>query len=146
LWPLYKFNRVTAEPLDRQRTRILFFLYSDLIEKNTARKTAKHRTDLWPLFTARRGHDGSERLQIFAPLEPLIPENEHIERLYSPIWSIWRSEKNGKTGAYSESFLWNLYRRDETKTEKKMTFLFGLFQYCADENGKHLRLFYIPLK
>jgi hypothetical protein len=146
LWPLYKFNRVTAEPLDRSRMRILFFLYSDLIEKNTARNTAKHRTDLWPLFTARKEHDGSERLQIFAPLEPLIPENEHIERLYSPIWSIWRSETNGKTGAYSESFLWNLYRRDETKTEKKVTFLFGLFQYRADENGGHVRLFYIPVK
>jgi hypothetical protein len=146
LWPLYKFNRVTAEPLDRQRTRILFFLYSDLIEKNTTRKTAKHRTDLWPLFTARRDHDGNERLQIFAPLEPMLPENESIERLYSPLWSIWRSEKNGKTGAYSESFLWNLYRRDETKNEKKVTFLFGLFQYRADENGKHVRLFYIPVK
>jgi hypothetical protein len=145
-WPIYKFNRVTADPLDRQRTRILLFLYSDLIEKNTARSTAKHRSDLWPLFTARREHDGRERLQIFAPLEPLIPENESIERLYSPIWSVWRSEKNPKTGAHSESLLWNLYRRDETKTEKKVTFLFGLFQYRAGEDGKHLRLFYIPVK
>ena len=145
VWPVYKFNRVTAEPLDRQRTRILFFLYSDLIEKNTARNTAKHRTDLWPLFTARRQHDGSERLQIFAPLEPIIPENTSMERLYSPLWSIWRSEKNGKNGDYSESFLWNLYRRDETKTGKKVTFLFGLFQYRASDDGKHLRLFYIPI-
>jgi len=32
-WPLYKYNRAHAPPLDRQRTRILFFLYSDLIEK-----------------------------------------------------------------------------------------------------------------
>jgi hypothetical protein len=146
LWPLYKYNRVTAEPLDRSRMRIMFFLYSDVIEKNTARNTAKHRTDLWPFFTARREHDGNERLQIFAPLEPIVPENTSFERLYSPIWSIWRSEKNGKTGDYSESFLWNLYRRDETKTEKKVTFLFGLFQYRADENGKHVRLFYIPVK
>jgi hypothetical protein len=146
LWPVYKYNRATAESLDRERMRILFFLYSDLIERNTTRHTAKRRTDLWPLFTARRQHDGSERLQIFAPLEPIIPENTSMERLYSPLWSIWRSEKNGKTGAYSESFLWNLYRRDETKTEKKVTFLFGLFQYRSGEAGKHLRLFYIPLK
>jgi len=145
-WPIYKFNRVRADPLDRQRMRILFFLYSDLDEKNTARGTSHHRTDLWPLFTARRDHNGNERLQLFAPLEPLLPENESIERLYSPIWSIWRSEKNPKTGASSDSFLWNLYRRDETKTEKKITFLFGLFQYRVSEEGKHLRLFYVPLK
>ena len=28
LWPLYKFNGIHAPPLDRDRTRILFFLYS----------------------------------------------------------------------------------------------------------------------
>lgn len=145
-WPIYKFNRATGESLDRHRMRILFFLYSDLVEKNTTRNTAKHRTDLWPLFTARRQHDGSERLQILALLEPIIPENTTMERLYSPLWSIWRSEKNGKTGDYSESLLWNLYRRDETKAEKKVTFLFGLFQYRSSDDGKHLRLFYIPLK
>ena len=94
----------------------------------------------------RRDHDGSERLQILAPLEPILRENTGVERLYSPIWSIWRSEKNAKTGAYSESFLWNLYRREENKKEKKVTFLFGLFQYRAGEDGKHLRLFYIPVK
>jgi hypothetical protein len=146
LWPIYKFNRAHTEDLDRQRTRIVFFLYSDLIEKNVKRNTAKRRTDLWPFFTMRRQHDGSERLQILAPLEPVIPENSSIERLYSPIWSIWRSEKNGKNGDYSESLLWNLYRREERKNEKKVSILFGLFQFRDAEDGKHLRLFYIPLK
>lgn len=146
LWPLYKRNAAKTEAMERERIRILLFLYSDVTEKNLERKTAKRRSDLWPLFTAKRLHDGSERLQILAPLEPIIPENTSIERLYSPIWSLWRSEKNGKTGAYSESLLWNLYRRDETRKEKKVTFLFGLFQYRADADGKHLRLFYIPLK
>src|SRR6185436_556688 len=146
LWPIYKFNRAHTEDLDRQRTRIVFFLYSDLIEKNVKRNTAKHRTDLFPFFTMRREHDGSERLQILALLEPIIPENSSIERLYSPIWSIWRSEKNGKNGDYSESLLWKLYRREERKNEKKVSFLFGLFQFREAEDGKHFRLFYIPMK
>jgi hypothetical protein len=146
LWPLYKFNGVDAPPLKRGRLRIMFFLYSDLDEKNITTGASHHRTDLWPLFTARRDLNGNERLQIFAPLEPMLPENESIERLYSPLWSIWRSEKNPKTGASSDSLLWNLYRRDESKSEKKVSFLFGLFQYRAAEDGKHLRLFYIPVK
>ena len=29
LWPIYKYNRMHSAPLDRQRTRICFFLYSD---------------------------------------------------------------------------------------------------------------------
>jgi hypothetical protein len=108
--------------------------------------TAYRRTDLWPLFTADRDHDGNQRLQILAPVEVGFAKNDTIRRVYSPIWSLWRSERNGKTGAKSQSFFWNLYRKDETKTEKKVTFLFGLFQYRKGEDGKHIRLFYFPIK
>lgn len=145
LWPIYKYNRAQAEPLDRERTRILFFLYSDLIERNTATGAAFKRTDFWPLFTARRDFDGNERLQILALLEPFLPNNKSIERNYSPVWSLWRSEKNAKTGATSQSLFWNLYRRDTTLTVKKCSLLFGLIQYQSGPDGKRWRLFYIPV-
>ncbi|PYK96714.1 MAG: hypothetical protein DME19_18805, partial [Verrucomicrobia bacterium] len=145
LWPLYKYNRAHAPPLDRERTRVLFFLYSDLIEKNEATGTAFQRTDLWPLFTARRDHDGRERLQLIAPLEPLLPNNKSVERNYSPLWSLWRSEKNAKTGASSQSFLWNLYRREVTSQTRKCSLLFGLFQYQSGPEGQRLRMLSIPV-
>jgi hypothetical protein len=144
LWPIYKYNRATVDPLDRERTRILFFVYSDIIERNTQTGTARHRTDFWPLFTARRDHNGDERLQIFAPLEPLILNNKSIERSYSPLWSVWRSEKNGQTGHASQSFLWNLYRQETTPTTRKCSLLFGLFHYQSAPEGRRWRLFYIP--
>ena len=130
--------------LDRERTRILLFLYSDLIERNRTAGTAMERTALWPLFTARRDHNGNERLQLLAPLEPLVPGNTGIERNYSPLWSIWRGERNAKTGASSQSFLWNLYRRDITPETKKCSLLFGLFHYQSGPEGTLWRLFYIP--
>ncbi len=144
LWPLYKYNRAHAPPLDRERTRILFFLYSDLIEKNEETGTALERTDLWPLFTARRDHNGDERLQILALLEPFLPNNKSIERNYSPVWSVWRSEKNRRTGASSQSCLWNLYRVDTTPESRKCSLLFGLFQYQSGPEGRHVRLLFIP--
>jgi hypothetical protein len=146
VWPVYKYNRIQSEPLDRKRTRILFFLYSDTREKNTATGQERRRQAQWPLFEKRKDLNGNERLQVGAILEPLIPGNTTIERLYSPIWSVWRSEKNAKTGALSQSLLWNLYRKDETKEGKKVTALFGLFQWKTDESGKHVRVFYIPFK
>jgi hypothetical protein len=145
LWPLYKYNRAHAPPLDRERTRILFFLYSELIEKNEETGRALERTDLWPLFTARRDREGNERLQLFAPLEPFLPNHKSIERNYSPLWSVWRAEKNGTTGAASQSFLWNLYRRDTTPETRKCSLLFGLFQYQSSPESKRLRMFYLPL-
>src|SRR5262249_34395582 len=45
LWPVYKFNRVHADPLDRRRTRICFFLYSDLVQRSTETGEFMRRTD-----------------------------------------------------------------------------------------------------
>ncbi|HTA31394.1 MAG TPA: hypothetical protein VK731_12960, partial [Candidatus Cybelea sp.] len=45
---LYKFNRLQASPLDRRRTRILYFLYSDTVERNTQSREFKRRVDFWP--------------------------------------------------------------------------------------------------
>ena len=58
---------------------------------------------------------------------------------------MWRQEFNAKSGAASQSFLWNLYRRDEDRTHRKISLLFGLFQYQSGPDGGRTRLFYIPL-
>ena len=145
LWPVYKFNRITSAPLDRQRTRILFFLYSDLTEKNTETGATFHRRDLWPLFTERHDFDGNSRWQIFAPLEPLLPNNKSIERNYSPLWSLWRSEQNAKTDSSSQSVFWNLYRSESTPESRKCSLLFGLFQYESMAQRQHWRLLYLPI-
>jgi hypothetical protein len=144
LWPVYKFNRFHSPPLDRTRTRILFFLYSDTKEKNLETDTMNHRVDFWPFYTFRHDLNGNERLQIFSLLEPFLPNNKSVERDYSPLWSIWREEKNPTTHAKSQSLLWNLYRRDVTPTTKKCSLLFGLFQYQSAPEGKRWRVFYIP--
>src|SRR6266404_2886642 len=145
LWPLYKFNRIHSDPLDRQRTRILLFLYSDINAKNTETGAYERRKDFWPFFTHRHDFNGNTRLQILAVLEPYLPNNRSIERDYSPIWSFWRAENNPKSGAASQSLLWSLYRRQTTPASKKCSLLFGLFQYQSDAEGKRLRLFYIPM-
>lgn len=144
LWPVYKYNRLYSPPLERERTRILFFLYSDVLEKNLEANVALHRVDFWPLFTFRRDLEGKERLQILSLLEPFLPNNKSIERDYSPLWSIWRAEKNPTTHASSQSLFWNLYRRDVLGTTKKCSLLFGLFQYESAPDGKRWRLFYVP--
>jgi hypothetical protein len=143
-WPVYKYNRLTSAPLDRERTRILFFLYSDMIERDTESGSTRRRLDCWPLFTASRDFEGNKRLQVLALLEPFIPNNRGIERNYSPVWSLWRSEQNLPTGARSQSLLWNLYRRESAPDFKKTSLLFGLFQYQSTEESRRWRLFYVP--
>ncbi|HOX01776.1 MAG TPA: hypothetical protein P5555_05220 [Candidatus Paceibacterota bacterium] len=145
LWPLYHHQRQTAETLDRQRTRILFYLYSDLTETDTRTQTSRQRTDLWPLFTARRDREGRQRFQLFAPLEPIFPQTPGIERNYSPLWSVWRSESNPLTGQSRRSLLWNLYRQSDSPACRQWSFLFGAFQFERDEAGRRGRILFIPV-
>lgn len=145
LWPVYKYNRIFSPPLERERTRILFFLYSQVNEKSTETGQAFQRTDFLPFFTHRRDFNGNERLQVLSVLEPLFPTNEKIERVYGPLYSLWRSEKNPRTGAASQSLLWNLYRREVTPHTKKISLLLGLLQYQTGMQGARWRVCYIPM-
>jgi hypothetical protein len=145
-WPIYKYDAVTADPLHRERTRILLFLYSDLVERNTTNMTALRRRDFWPLFTWRKDHKNHERLQVLSILEPILPNNKSIERVYSPVYSIYRQEKNGVNGNESRSFLWNLYRSERQDESRRASALFGLFQREKNPEGTNWRIFFIPFR
>jgi hypothetical protein len=145
LWPLYKYNRTLSPPLDREHTRVLFYLGSDLKEKNMLSGQAFHRKDLWPLYTWRHELDGRERGQILAILEPVMTSSKSIERNYSPVYALWRWESNPKTGASSQSLLWNLYRHEKFRDAENCSFLFGLFHYELNAKGRHWRLFNVPV-
>ena len=146
LWPLYQHHHLDAAPLDQDRTRVLFYLYSRVEEKNTQTGAAKKRLDMWPFFSWHRDFNGCERLQVPAPVEPAVPNNRGIERNWSPLWSLWRAEDNPRTGASSRSLLWNLYRRETAPQHKKVSLLFGLFQYQCDGKTARTRLFYVSVK
>ena len=145
LWPVYKYSRAHSNPLDHRRSRILFYLYSRTVDKNTETGKTSRKSYLWPLFTHWQDFNGNSRLQLLAPLEPFVQGSHKIARDYSPLWSLWRAEHNPAGGASSQSLLWNLYRHDARPTEKKVSLLFGLFQYQSNSQGKQVRLFHIPL-
>lgn len=145
LWPLYKHNGIQGETLDRDRTRIALFLYQHVRDKNLETGKYRSRTDLWPLFVHHHTLEGTSRLQVLAPLETFMPMSKSIERDFSPLWTVWRSEKNSNTGSSSQSLLWNLYRREVSPTTRKGSLLFGLIQYESNAETKRWRLFYLPL-
>lgn len=146
LWPIYKYNRVHAEGMDRRRTRIAFFLFSDTQEQNLETQRSRRRTDFLPFFTRRREWNGDTRLQVLAPLEPFLPGSHKVERDYSHVWSLWRDERKAATQARSQSLLWNFYRRDLTPESRSVSFFFGLYQSRTNNEGSELKLFFIPFR
>jgi hypothetical protein len=125
--------------------RIAFFLYSDTVQKNMETQMSQRRTFCWPLFDRRRDYNGDTRLQVFAFLEPFLPNVKSISRDYSQLWSVWRDERSPSRETSSKSLLWNLYREDTAPKQKKCSLLFGLFQYESRPESKRIRLFYLPV-
>ena len=145
IWPLYRYKHYHVDPLDQQRTTVLFYIYVNVLEKNTETGTHSQRVAMLPFFTWNHDFNGNERLQVFAPFEVVLPTNRGILRNWSPLWSLWRAEKNPRAGADSESLLWNLYRREVSPQHKKISLLFGLFQYQRDGGNHRTRLFYVTI-
>jgi hypothetical protein len=143
-WPVWMSKSAHIDPLYYRRTRVLFFLYQSLIEQSTDTGRALRRQDFFPFYTHVRQPDGKERLQVLSLFEPLFNSTEAIERDYSPLCALWRSERDPKTGLASSSLLWNLYRREAGPQAKKISLLFGLFQYQSSPASARWRVFYIP--
>jgi hypothetical protein len=124
----------------------VFFVYSDISETNKTSHEWSHRTDFLPFYSYKRDTDGNQRLQVLTLLEPFFPNNRTVTREYSQIWSLWRWEKNHKTGAASQSLLWNLYRREKTPQSKNFSLFFGLFQYQSGAEGRRWRVCHVTVK
>lgn len=156
-WLIWKKTRFKSEPLDRQRTRILYFLYSDTTMDNTQTGEQERRVDVWPFYRYQKELDGRKYLQVMSIVEPWLPNNTHVPRIFSPVYSFWRQEENPKTGMKTQSLLWNFYRREvQTKpaldegtkkivVAKKVSCFFGMYQRESTVQGSRLRLFYIPV-
>lgn len=143
-WPLYVDVKLHDTAVERERVRVGFFLYSDIIERETGTAHYAERTDLWPLFTARRDREGRERLNLFAFAEPGLPGSKSVERNWSPAWAVWRSERDPKSGANKQAALWSLYRREALADSRKYSLLFGAIQYSSGPDGARMGIFHLP--
>lgn len=131
LWPLFRKDHAETEALERDRSRVLMFVYSDLQEKNKATGAELRRTDLWPLFHARRDMAGRSVLQFPALIESYLPGNKSVERNWSPVWAVYRREENTKDKTVRSAWLWNMFRWEQSPEFKKGSLLFGLLRYQA---------------
>ncbi|MDA7618416.1 MAG: hypothetical protein P8L18_04810 [Verrucomicrobiota bacterium] len=146
LWPAYRYRSSVNTAVRRERHQLFLYLYSHVEKREIeSDKLLRQEWHLWPLFTAFSDHEGNRRCQLLAPLEPILPGNESVERNYAHAWALWRSETNGNTGITSQSLLWNLYRSDRTSQSRNVSLLFGLFQYQRNEETRRWKILFIPV-
>lgn len=159
LWPLVNHDEITSDTYCRDRDRLLFFLYSDSIERWPIDGAERRTTALWPLFTFHRNERGVKSFSFPAPLEPLTPR-EGIEQNWAPLWRLYIQKWNDG-GDSAVSFLWNLYWHEKrgndlayevfpllayrTRGEgSDVSILKGLVRYRSSGDKRMLRLFWLP--
>ncbi|MDT8441961.1 MAG: hypothetical protein RQ723_09915 [Desulfuromonadales bacterium] len=159
LWPVVNIDSLQSDLVERSETRLLYFLYRDLAERVPDTGAQRRRILCWPLFGLQQ-ENGLSHLHALALLEPLLPDNENIVRLWAPLWRVYQ-QKWDRQGTSIGSLLWNLVwweRRDDALAWEvfplvdyrrcgdrlDLRFLKGLFGYRADGGARQLRLFFLP--
>jgi hypothetical protein len=159
LWPLYRNDTLTTDTFSRERDRVLYFLYSNSLERWSKDGSERKRTALWPLFVYKRDNKGLKTLTFPAPVEPILDRDE-IERNWAPLWRIYQHKWND-SGDSATSFLWNLYwsetRNDAISYElypllsyrgesgfNETRILKGLFSYKRERGEKSLNFLWLP--
>ena len=137
MWPIYGIQDINTELIVQQRHRVLFFLYSDLVERKLDTGEEKRRVDFWPLFNYQRDN-GVSRINALALVEPFFPGNQAIERSWSPLWRLYQ-QRWDKQGNLVISVLWNLYWHERQGDQVALE-LFPLFDYRRDHTESRLRL------
>ena len=160
-WPIYKIEETHTEIFDRRRDRVLFFLYSNLEEKLKKEvEPYKKRVALWPLFSYQKIKNVSH-FHLLAPMEPFFPDNQALERNWSPLWRFYQ-RKWDASGNSASTLFWNLYWKEvrgndlamevfplfayskEAGKGNDLSLLKGLFRYRSDGRETRVNLLYLP--
>lgn len=159
LWPFYRHDEINSDTYGRERDRVLFFLYSDSLERWPADGAERRRMALWPLFLFNSDTRGVKQFSFPAPVEPLLAQ-DGIEQSWAPLWRVYIQRWND-AGDSTVSFLWNLYwherRGDDLAYElfplvmyrsqgghSDVSVLKGLVRLRTGKEMKTLNLFWLP--
>lgn len=129
LWPLYRHAAWQDAGIAQEKNQFLYFLYWSQTQRSlTNPGTAPaHKTHLWPLFSVWDNGAGRLQVQVLSPLEVFFPTNEIVRQVYTPLFALYRYDRQG-AAASRHSLLWNAvtWRRTATGREFHLGPLFGM--------------------
>lgn len=107
LWPVWRSQKWQADGLAQQKTSLLFFFYWSLAQRSPDRTDpVAHKTHLWPLFSAWDDGAGRRQVQALSPFEVFFPANDTVRRLWSPLFAIYRYDRQIDSSE-RHALLWN---------------------------------------
>lgn len=162
LWPFIKQQNWIEQSVAIHQEQFLYFLFWHQEQKNAQTgEFLGNKTYFWPIYSYWNNGKGHEQIQVLSPFEVFSPTNKMIKNIYTPLFSLYRYEKNGDV--ICQNFLFNLFNEKQDSSgchfkyaifleyknrpqEKFFSLLKGLFEYKKIEGQKSFRILWITLK
>lgn len=122
LWPLWRHATWTEAGLRTEKSQVLYFVASSQSWTPVAGGNSANRSHLWPLASAWEDGTGRRQLQVFSPLEPLMPKNSGLRHTWAPLFALYRYNAE-PDGSSRHALLWNAasYAEDKRKGRSSLT-------------------------
>ncbi len=162
LWPFIKQQNWIEQSVAIHQEQFLYFLFWHQEQKNAQTgEFLGNKTHFWPFYSYWNNGKGHEQVQALSPFEVFFPNNKMIREIYTPLFSLYRYEKDGNT--IRQSFLFKLFYEKQDPLgqhlkysifleyknkpqEKYFSLLKGLLEYKRIKEEKSFRIFWITLK
>lgn len=142
LWPVYRHVQWDDDDngIQQEKNQVLFFFYWSLQQRSLTNPAAApaHKTHLWPLFSSWDNGAGRKQVQALSPFEVFFPNNRVVRQLWTPLFSLYRYERQPELGV-RHSFLWNAVTYRRTNEDKEFH-LGPLFSVEADSSRRRIAL------
>jgi hypothetical protein len=96
VWPLIRREQFTDQGLVQTKTQFLYFIYWTMRQSSATNPqlASAVKTHLWPLYSGWDNGAGRRQVQILSPFEVLLPHNENVRLLWSPLFALYRFEQS----------------------------------------------------
>ncbi len=140
LWPLFRHAEWQDAGLAQEKNQLLYFLYWSQTQRSLTNPAAApaHKTHFWPLLSSWDNGAGRRQVQVLSPLEVFFPTNEIVRQLYTPLFALYRYDRQGAT-ASRHSLLWNAVTWRRTAVAKEFH-LGPLFSVQTDPDRQRIAL------
>ncbi len=161
MWPIYRHEKKIERDLLHEKTQILYFVYWNLRQSNPQNPEAAPaiKRHLWPIFSHWDNGAGRQQTQVLSPLEVFFPYNDVVRTLYSPLFAIYRRDRD--QSEVKDSLLFNfitwtrdpenstfhigpLWTHERAPETRRWEILKGLVAYNSAPDTPRFRLLWLP--
>ena len=157
LWP-FIWHRVDETPGYRTETRSVLPVYRHRARTDKKTEETRHERHVWPLLSVEPKPDGSREIAVpsLNPFQDIDP----IDRLYDPLWTVYRRTTSADRGEVDVFFgavrhRWSgeteqfsipwLYSSERDREGLRRSFLLGLVGWSSDRGARRISLFGLPI-